>query len=76
MRAIEAIKEKDEFRAEGGQEKLQKLLDALEAMQSETYEKNMFRGDEATKARNDENAKEKDALVGAIRDLIDSIKRQ
>tara|TARA_B100001057_G_scaffold163930_1_gene164559 strand:- start:6826 stop:9165 length:2340 start_codon:yes stop_codon:yes gene_type:complete len=76
MRAIEAIKEKDEFRAEGGQEKLQKLLDALEAMQSETYEKSMFRGDEATKARNDENATEKDALVGAIRDLIDSIKRQ
>jgi hypothetical protein len=77
LRALEAIKTTDQFNAEGSQDKLQKLLDAINQLDT-SFKDNPFFGisDENRALREQENVADKNRLISTIEQLIKEIRDQ
>ena len=74
--AIEAVKTTDEFKAEGGQEKLQKLIEAITMLDGTYKSIPLIRGEEKTARMNEENIADREKLIGKIEQLISTIKNE
>ena len=73
---IEAVKTTDEFKAEGGQEKLQKLIEAITMLDGTYKSIPLIRGEEKTARMNEENIADREKLIGKIEQLISTIKNE
>lgn len=76
LQAIAAIKTTDEFKSEGSQEKLSKLVEEITKLNATFVTTNRRTSQDKADAMNNENTVDKSNLIGVMQELISTLKSQ